>query len=40
MNQASLIKEYQIQFLPEYHFTVEQDYTGKDRFIFLEKNRL
>lgn len=40
MNQGSEIQRLQEELLPEYTFNLEKDYSGKDRFIFLEnKNR-
>lgn len=36
MNQGSEIQRLQEELLPEYTFNLEKDYSGKDRFIFLE----
>lgn len=39
MNQGKNLKQMQEKYLPEYKITIEKDYTGKDRFVFLEKEQ-
>lgn len=39
MNQGAEIQKLQKELLPEYIFYLETDYSGKDRFIFLEKKK-
>ena len=36
-NQGTDLKQLQEKYLPDYEFSLEKDYTERDRFVFLEK---